>query len=173
MAQITGCLCQIITGKMSGAGTDGSVFLGLCGREFRLDSTADDYERGSWREYILGAGPVEPNLPPPQIRVRNPDLNDPRSQNFPLDSANLDRSPVYIRFEPESSSDNWNVATVVVLVYTGNFFKAYMPPPQFKNLWLGQSMGKVLFLTHEFVEGEMLLRDRVREMADRERLDAA
>jgi hypothetical protein len=105
--------------------------------------------------------------------VRNPDLNDPRSQNFPLDSANLDRSPVYIRFEPESSSDNWNVATVVVLVYTGNFFKAYMPPPQFKNLWLGQSMGKVLFLTHEFVEGEMLLRDRVREMADRERLDAA
>jgi len=46
MAQITGCLCQIITGKMSGAGTDGSVFLGLCGREFRLDSTADDYERG-------------------------------------------------------------------------------------------------------------------------------
>jgi hypothetical protein len=169
MAQITGALCQLITGRMSGAGTDGSIFLGHCGREFRLDSTADDYERGSWREYILGAGPLEPSLPPPQIRVRNPDLNDPRSQNFPLDSANLDRSPVYIRFEPESSSDNWNVRAAAVLVYTGNFLKGYTPPPTFDNLWLGQSMGKVLFLTEEHGEGEMRLRDRMRDIAEQMR----
>jgi hypothetical protein len=163
MAQITGVLCQIITGKISGAGTDGDIFLGLCGREFVLDSTADDFERGSWREYILG----EPNLPPPELHVRNPEYNDPRSEGFPLDSANLDRSPVYIRFEPEGSDDNWNLATAVILVYTGNFFKAYMPPLEFHNLWLGQKMGKVLFLTHEFVEGEAALRERVRELADR------
>ena len=116
---------------------------------------------------MLGAGPLEPNLPPPQIRVRNPEYNDPRSEGFPLDSANLNRSPVYIRFEPESSGDNWNVATVIVLVYTGNFLKAYMPPLAFDNLWLGHAMGKVLFLTHEWGEGEMKLRDRVREIADR------
>lgn len=106
MAQITGVLCQIITGNISGAGTGGDIFLGLCGREFVLDSTANDFERRSWREYILGRGPVEPDLPAPQIHVRNPELNDPRSAGFPLDSANLDRSPVYIRFEPEGSDDN-------------------------------------------------------------------
>jgi hypothetical protein len=91
MAQITGVLCQLITGNISGAGTDGSIFLGLCGREFRLDSVRDDYERGSWREYILGAGPLEPNLPPPQIRVTHPEQNDPRSEGFLLDSENLNR----------------------------------------------------------------------------------
>lgn len=168
MAQITGVLCQIITGKISGAGTDGAIYLGLCGREFRLDSTADDYEKGSWREYVLGAGPVEPNLLPPQIRVRDPEYNDPRSAGFPLDSSNLDRSPVYIRFEPEGADENWNLATAVVLVYTGNFLKAYMPPPQFDNLWLGNRMGKVLFLTHEWGRGEEELRKRTRELAYRQ-----
>ena len=73
MAQVTGILCQVITGKQSGAGTDGRIFLGLGGREFRLDSSRDDYERGSWREYICGQAPLEPTLPPPQIRVeKNP-----------------------------------------------------------------------------------------------------
>lgn len=67
MAKITGILCQIITGDIDNAGTDGRVFLGLGAREFRLDSDSDDYERDSWREYILGEGPVEPNLPPPQV----------------------------------------------------------------------------------------------------------
>jgi hypothetical protein len=112
MTQITGVLCQMITSKSSGAGADGDVFLGLCGREFVLDSKYDDFESGSWKEYILGAGPpADPNSPPPpipNIPVLNPELNDPRSSGFPLDSVNLNRSPVYIRFEPKGSDDNWN-----------------------------------------------------------------
>ncbi len=60
MAAITGILCQVVTGNFSGAGTDGRVYLGLGGREFRLDSTADDFERASIREYVMGRGPVEP-----------------------------------------------------------------------------------------------------------------
>jgi hypothetical protein len=167
MANITGVLCQIITGNISGAGTDGDIYLGLCGREFHLDSDEDDYERGSWREYILGTGPLDPNPPPPQIHVRNPDKNDPASEGFPLNSANLDRSPIYIRFEPEGSDDNWNVASAVVLVYTGTFLKAYLPPREFDNLWLGKAMGKVLFLTQEISGGEEKIRDRVRELAER------
>jgi hypothetical protein len=149
MAKITGILCQIITGNVSGAGTDGSVYLGLGGREFRLDSSADDYERGSWREYILGLGPLEPDLPPPQIRVNNRDKNDPRL-GFPLDTENLGRTPVYIRFEPESSGDNWNVHAAAALVYAPNFVVGYVLPFDFDNLWMGQAMGKVLYLTLAF-----------------------
>ena len=168
MAKISGILCQIITGDVDGAGTDGNVYLGLGGREFRLDSTADDYERGSWREYILGAAPLEPNLPPPQIRVRNQSRNDPRD-GFPLDTVNLNRTPVYIRFEPEESDDNWNLSFAAALVYTGSgqFVVGYTPPTDFDNLWLGQAMGKNLYLTDEWRRGEQTILDVGRQLATR------
>ena len=46
---------EITTGRDGGAGTDGDVYLGICGREFRCDTSADDFERGSKREYIFGS----------------------------------------------------------------------------------------------------------------------
>ena len=153
MAQVTGILCQVITGDVENAGTDGRVYLGLGGREFRLDSSADDYERGSWREYILGRGPVEPNLPQPQVRVLNKGLNDPR-KGFPLDTVNLTKSPVYLRFEPEGSSPDWNLKFTAVLVYAGAFVAAFTAPVALDNLWLGDSIGKILYLTESFWRGE-------------------
>jgi len=165
MAKITGILCQVITGNVSGAGTDGSVYLGLGGREFRMDSTKDDFERRSSREYIMGAGPLEPNLPPPQIRVNNPDKNDPR-KGFPLDTANLTRAPVYIRFEPENSDDNWNLKFAAALVYAeGKFLVGYLVPPVFDNLLLGTGSGKVVYLIDEFREAEQKVLDRGRKLA--------
>ncbi|HET7035687.1 MAG TPA: hypothetical protein VFI42_08410 [Thermomicrobiaceae bacterium] len=154
MAEITGILCQVITGNVSGAGTDGSIYLGLGGREFHLDSSQDDFERGSWREYILGRAPLEPNLPPPQIRVTDKDHNDPR-RDFRLDTVNLNRTPVYIRFEPENNGDNWNLKFAAVLVYSGQgqFVVAFTLPRDFDNLWLGHSMGKIIYLTNEWWSG--------------------
>ena len=159
MAQITGILCQMITGNVSDAGTDGRVYLGIGGREFRLDSREDDYERGSWREYILGRGPVEPNLPSPQIRVNDPNENDPR-KGLRLDTARLSRSPVYIRFEPAGSGPNWNLRSAIVLVYQGEgeFVVAYFPPTGFDSLWMGDPYGKILYLTEEWWrEGETVI----------------
>jgi len=166
MAKITGILCQIITGNVDGAGTDGSVYLGLGGREFRLDSSADDYEKGSWREYILGRGPVEPNLPPPQTRVQNKERNEPRNL-FPLDTDNLNRSPVYIRFESEGSGDNWNLRFAAALVYTGSgqFFAGFTPPNDFQNLWMGQASGKILYLTLEWRDVEQPVIEIARRLA--------
>jgi len=164
MAKITGILCQVITGNVDGASTDGSIYLGLCGREFRMDSTADDYQRGSWREYIMGRGPVEPNLPPPQIRVNNKDKNDPR-KGFPLDTINLSRTPVYIRFEPEDSDDNWNLRFAAALVYAGTFVVGYTPPTDFDNLWLGNAMGKIVYLTDEFRNNEQTILNLGRKLA--------
>ena len=37
MTDVTGILCQVITGIDDYAGTDGRVYLGIGGREFRLD----------------------------------------------------------------------------------------------------------------------------------------
>lgn len=166
MADVTGILCQVITGDVNGAGTDGRIYLGIGAREFRLDSTRDDFERNSWREYILGLAPLEPNLPPPQTRVNNPNRNDPRV-GFALDTVDLDRAPVYIRFEPTSGSDNWNLSFAAALVYTGagNFFAGYFPPNGFDNLWLGNVTGKILYLTDSFRDSDQTILDRGRKIA--------
>ena len=147
MAKITGILCQIITGDVSNAGTDGRVYLGLGGREFCMNSSADDYERDSFREYIMGRGPVEPNLPAPQVRVLEGDQNDPRV-GYPLDTTRLSGTPVYIRFEPAGSNADWNLKSAWALVYTGagHFFTSFGPPNDFDHLWLGHDYGKVLYL---------------------------
>jgi len=151
MAQVTGILCQVITSNVDGAGTDGRVYLGLGGREFCLDSGTSDYKRGSWREYVMGLGPVEPELPPPQVRVLNAQQNDPR---VGLPIKRLD-TPVYIRFEPVDGSAAWNLAFVAVLVYAPQFEVAYAPPEpnNFDSLWLGDKFGKILYLPEYFGEG--------------------
>ena len=169
VAKITGILCQVVTGDFSGAGTDGQIFLGLAGREFCLDSSADDFERGSLREYIMGRGPLEPPTPP-QIRVRNPERNDPRV-GFPLDTANLSKCPVYIRFEPEKAGDLWNVSFAAALVYRdeGVFVAAFLVPPDFDNLWVGRNCGEALHLTETFSTGDVQLLERGRKVAAKAR----
>jgi hypothetical protein len=167
MAQVTGILCQVLTGNVDGAGTDGSVYLGLGAREFCMDSHANDYERGSDRSYIMGLGPIEP-LPPGEVRVLNSHRNDPRV-GLPIDRVNLSKTPVYIRFEPTGDNPDWNLASVVILVYAPQFAAAYTPPDigNFDNLWLGDKYGKVLYLPEYFGAG-------VLEAAAREgRLEAA
>lgn len=54
MPQITKIEFHLETSGLSGAGTDGDVYLGICGREFSIDSTKDDFERNSGRTYVLG-----------------------------------------------------------------------------------------------------------------------
>jgi hypothetical protein len=95
MPQINSIQLHLQTGDLSGAGTDGDVYLGLCGREFSIDTTSDDFERGSGRSYVLGEN----------ADIRNADVNDPRKQG--LFTENVARFPVYIRFEPQTRGDNW------------------------------------------------------------------
>ena len=98
MAQIESIHVNIETGDESGAGTDGSIYVGVCGREFHLDTSADDFEHGSSHEYVLGAG----------SDVVNPAVNDPRKQF--LQTEDVESFPIYVRFEPNNSGDNWNLA---------------------------------------------------------------
>jgi hypothetical protein len=164
MARISGIVCQIVTGNVDGAGTDGRVYLGIGGREFRLDSTADDYEKHSWREYVLGAAPTEPAPAAPRTSVKNPERNDPR-QGLVLDSEHLGRTPTYLRFEPQTAGDDWDLAFAAALVYGEKFLTAYALPADFHNLWLGQATGKIVHLTQEWRQGEQALLDLGRQVA--------
>jgi PLAT/LH2 domain len=136
MAQIESIQVNINTGDESGAGTDGDIYLGLGGREFHLDTTADDFERGSSHRYVLGSG----------SDVVNPAVNDPRKQFLQVED--VDSFPVYVRFEPNNDGDNWNLARADVTL-NNNFFPlwetiGFIPEPD--GIWLGQRSGTVVHL---------------------------
>jgi hypothetical protein len=99
MATIEEILVGITTGN---DGTNGDVYLGICGREFMLDTSADDYESGASRKYLLGAS----------ANVKNPTANDPRTPQLTLEDHPL--FPVYIRFGPEDRDDRWRLSHVYV-----------------------------------------------------------
>ena len=130
---ITGSQGIVISGNVSPPGTDGDVFLGIGGREFRLDTTADDFENFSDRTYILGSG----------ANVNNPLINDPRLPQ--LDTDLLDRTPVYIRFAPENRNDHWDLERVRVTVNPGPQEVVY--EANVGNLWLGVRSGTYCYLS--------------------------
>src|SRR3954469_4107763 len=86
MANITTIQFALQTADVAGAGTDGDVYLGFCGREFSVDTSADDFERDSSRTYPFGEG----------ANVQHAGQNDPRLPQ--LRTENIDRFPVYVRF---------------------------------------------------------------------------
>jgi len=104
MTPITSLHVTIQTVATSGAGTDGDVYLGFGGREFSLDSTADDFEAGSSRTYRLGAGAT----------VQNAAVNDPRRPQLTVE--NVDRFPVWVRFQPQGCEDSWILGRATVTV---------------------------------------------------------
>ncbi len=72
MVAITRIAANIKTGDRDFAGTDGEVYLGIGGREFHLDSAANDFEQKSARTYMLGESL------PSDTTVNNAAHNDPR-----------------------------------------------------------------------------------------------
>jgi len=150
MAQVTGVLCAVVTqGSEPDGGTDGSVFLGIGGREFRLDSSVDDFERGSYRVYVLGSAPAQSFLPWPewwpQVAVSHPDRNDP-ALGLRLDTSVFNPLPKYLRLE---GSDHWALCSAIAAVYAGDqFIIAYATPDSLRpHVWLGPTSGRVVHLT--------------------------
>ncbi len=136
MTDITSIELLIGTGSMEDAGTDGDVYLGVCGREFFADTDNDDFERESGRRYIFGEG----------ANVRNQSDNDPRSQQLVLE--NVERLPVYIRFQPKNSDDRWNLAGASVS-FNGQPFPLWETASFLKRevgIWLGRRAGLYVYL---------------------------
>jgi hypothetical protein len=133
MPRINSITVHFQTGNLSGAGTDGDVYLGVCGREFRIDSTRDDFERGAARNYVLGAG----------ADVQEPNVNDPRKQV--LMTENVDGFPAYIRFQPTGRGDNWQLQRADV-GFNGSLVMEldtaeYVPNDPGQGIWLGVRSG--------------------------------
>lgn len=137
MADVRRIDVRIMTGARSGAGTDGYVYVGVCGREFHLDTRADDFESGSDRTYTLGEA----------ANVEDGFYNDPRQQE--IKDSDADKYPVYVRFEPAGASPDWNLKYISVTVNPGPDEKRFerLSKTGLPSLWLGQESGKVLYLS--------------------------
>lgn len=142
MTALTSLQLTLQTGDLSGAGTDGDVYLGFAGREFSIDTSADDFERNSARTYRFGEGAT----------VLNASVNDPREPAFEVENAA--RFPTYVRFQPQSRTDNWLLARATVTV-NGGLFPMWDTAEHFsqrRGLWLGVRSGLVVhLLLHEDV----------------------
>lgn len=111
MTDITRIDASIQTVDFFNVGTDGDMYLFFGGREFHLDSEANDFEPGSRRTYVLGdASSVLP---------RDAHANDPRRPQLVLEQAL--QLPVYLRFAPKNREDHWALERLVVTVNGGLF----------------------------------------------------
>ena len=136
MPQIESIQVNIETGEESGAGTDGSIYVGVGGREFHLDTSSDDFERGSSRLYVLGVG----------SDVVNSAVNDPRKQF--MQTEDVESFPIYVRFEPNDSGDNWNLSRAE-LSFNDELFPRWETTTFVSTtdgIWLGQRSGNVVHL---------------------------
>lgn len=129
---------DITTSFAKGAGTEGQAFLGLGGREFRLDIEEHaDFDRGDETTYEFGEG----------ANVVHPERNDPRL-GLPVSLDDVLAHPVYLRLVPKDRADDWNVASVLVKVQAGAHdvvrYSALEGPQE--NIWLGTQSGTCLHL---------------------------
>ena len=128
---------EITTSFAKGASTDGDVFLGLGGREFRLDiADHEDFGDGDETTYEFGEG----------ANVSHPERNDPR-RGLPLELDHVTSRPVYIRLDAHDGADDWNVANVRVRVQATDGGAEYSAlDGGSENIWLGKQSGSVLHL---------------------------
>ncbi|MBI3950521.1 MAG: hypothetical protein HY314_08715 [Acidobacteria bacterium] len=139
-ARVTRIGVGLVTTNRDGAGTDGTVFSGLGGREFNLDfPNIDDREQGAGDTYVFGEG----------ANVSISLDNDPRTLAITMDDVN--QFPIYIRMSDAGDfpEDSWNLDFVEVTVNPG--------PAQLKlsklgrtgdgvNLWFTPQTGLIFYL---------------------------
>jgi hypothetical protein len=143
---------RIVTMNSIGAGTDGNPYIGIGGREFRIDSEKDDFEQNIDRTFLSGEKPavIPGNLE--LYGLTAPQWNDPSSP-VQLYTENLYKYPVYIRFEPLDDDDDWGLGYVSVRVNPTvegerevELVKYEALEDQDQSLWLGKSWGKYCYL---------------------------
>jgi hypothetical protein len=138
---ITKIEIDIETGNIQGAGTNGRVYLGICGREFRLDKPGDQFRVGILDKFIIGIG----------SNIENPNgVNDiiNSTNSYEIDTYLLDIFPKYLRFEPQDNDDNWNVSRVELRVTDDtNIVHKFDALISNGSIWLGENSGLLLGLS--------------------------
>ncbi|MFC6569892.1 hypothetical protein [Actinoplanes utahensis] len=143
MPAITKVSVTVQTGAGGAAGTDGWVYLGICGREFRVARPdINDFQPGRQDEYVFGDGG----------NVEDKRSNDPTRPRLHTDWAN--DFPVYLRFQPLSDNDNWLLENVRVTIngaespfWKAGVFRGVVETED--RIWLGLRSGLLVNLSRD------------------------
>jgi len=167
MAMVKGILALISTRDVDGAGTDADIYIGVGGREFHADSSADDFERNSKAAYIFGEV-TEDTAPYVRRTVNRPGDNDPRGP-YHLYTENLDLTPVYVRWEQGGNSADWCLDQISVWAFTDTMSIGYFPAAAPNGLWFSSGTGMTLYMPLKLVTGgrpSMSFDDAVKNFRD-------
>jgi len=140
-------IVRLITGDIEDASTNGRVYLGLGGREFRLDKPGNQFQRANVDNFIIGDGS---NIENPDNVNTLPALGNNNSPR--VEFEDLANYPTYIRFEPRNKNDNWNIedVNVEVIQYNDSPLGSTVNKKTFVdlegNVWLGVRSGLFLYL---------------------------
>ena len=144
MTDITTINVLIITGEHEDAGTgNGTVYLGICGREFCCNTSADDFKSGAGNNFVFGAG----------SNVLRAASNDPRKPQLRVEDLAL--FPAYIRHDQRNSS-HWHLFQASVVINGNAFiFDTFETKLGLDGIWLGVNSGEYCYLhrhTHTIPE---------------------
>jgi hypothetical protein len=136
MAAINQIDLQVKTGNRTGGGTDGLVYFGIGGREFRIDQpNVNDLEPNMNQIFTFSA----------TGNNANQSLNNPAAQ-YVMRTEDLSKFPKYVRFEPHGNDDNWNIETLKVVVNPGANQIEFNALNGSNHIWLGARNGKIVYI---------------------------
>ena len=137
MASINQISARIKTGNRGEtAGTNGRIYLGIGGREFNLNLLGgSDFEAGMDQTFVLGEGANSGPAPAD---------NDPRSPHQ-LVTENLDKYPIYVRFEPRTEDDRWDLDEISVTVNPGSAQIGFSALGSGSHIWFGNKSTKIFY----------------------------
>jgi hypothetical protein len=147
MAHVGQIKAIIHTGDITNAPTNGRVYLGIGGREFRLNKQGDQFKRNAIDTFVIGDGG---NIDNPRNANDLPFVGAGTVNAPAIEYTDLGEYPKYIRLEPKEEDDDWNVESVNVeaRLYIAN--TATGTSSVFTdlggNVWLGNPFGKMLEL---------------------------
>jgi hypothetical protein len=135
MARVTQIEVFVETGRVSFGGTNGTVYAGIAGREFVLDTLGNDFAIDSSRVYLMGEG----------TNLKN---SGRLTQN--IDTQDVPNFPAYLRFEPRRGIDKWELIEVRMTVNPGPEQIQFVAPAATPlRLMLGDDCGKYIFLSQQ------------------------
>jgi hypothetical protein len=147
MAHVGKITATIKTGDVTNAPTNGRVYLGIGGREFRLNKPGDQFKRGATDTFIIGDGG---NIDNPRNANDLPFVGAGTVNAPAVEYTDLPIYPKYVRLEPKEEDDDWNVESVNVMA---TLYFASTPTTTSSvfsdlggNVWLGNQFGKMLEL---------------------------